>query len=268
MITAQEIINVAEQEIGYKEKASNNNLDSKTANAGSANWTKYGRDYGKYHDAWCCVFVWWVFKQAGASDLFYGGNKTAKCVTLMNYYKNKGQFVTKDFKKGDIIFFDSNGNGLPNHVGIISKVNNNTIYTIEGNVSNCVGAREYSSTAKKILGCGRPPYEFISDELYEYTFTIWIDKPRDATSISIVPVLYGTGDPLFGNEVVQELQPSYPCVNILNEYGEVKNYVPKLWDYTTEQWEDVVPTIYIEDDKSWYKIYNTDKEIVIDSEES
>ena len=40
----QAAINIAKAEIGYREKASNANLDSKTANAGTANYTKYWRD--------------------------------------------------------------------------------------------------------------------------------------------------------------------------------------------------------------------------------
>lgn len=39
-----DVINVAKGEIGYLEKASNSNLDSKTANAGQNNYTKYWRD--------------------------------------------------------------------------------------------------------------------------------------------------------------------------------------------------------------------------------
>ena len=62
------MIEVASKELGYKEKKSNYQLDSKTANAGSNNYTKYGRDFtgnqtkDEYHYAWCAVFVWWVTK--------------------------------------------------------------------------------------------------------------------------------------------------------------------------------------------------------------
>ena len=41
---AKTVIDLAEQEVGYLEKASNANLDDKTANAGSGNYTKYARD--------------------------------------------------------------------------------------------------------------------------------------------------------------------------------------------------------------------------------
>lgn len=42
--TASKLLEIARAELGYMEKASNSNLDDKTANAGSANWTKYARD--------------------------------------------------------------------------------------------------------------------------------------------------------------------------------------------------------------------------------
>ena len=42
--TASDVIKVAKAELGYYEKASNSNLDDKTANKGSNNWTKYARD--------------------------------------------------------------------------------------------------------------------------------------------------------------------------------------------------------------------------------
>ena len=44
MSKASEVVSIALSQIGYKEKASNSNLDNNTANAGSANWTKYARD--------------------------------------------------------------------------------------------------------------------------------------------------------------------------------------------------------------------------------
>ena len=44
MSEKDKVIDVALNEIGYIEKASNSNLDSKTANQGSGNYTKYARD--------------------------------------------------------------------------------------------------------------------------------------------------------------------------------------------------------------------------------
>ena len=53
-------------EDGYIEKASNKNLDSKTANKGTNNYTKYSRDIdslglmGCQGQPWCCTFQFWL----------------------------------------------------------------------------------------------------------------------------------------------------------------------------------------------------------------
>ena len=57
--TAEELISVARQEIGYLEKASDAMLEEKTANAGMSNYTKYGRWYGQNGLYWCQQFVSW-----------------------------------------------------------------------------------------------------------------------------------------------------------------------------------------------------------------
>lgn len=54
---------MARTQIGYKEKASNSNLDSFTANAGSADYTKYGAWYGLNPAPWCAMFVSWCARQ-------------------------------------------------------------------------------------------------------------------------------------------------------------------------------------------------------------
>ena len=61
MIFAEKIIETALAEIGVKESPANSNRQ------------KYGKEYGVNGTAWCCQYVWWVFKPAGAAALFYGG---------------------------------------------------------------------------------------------------------------------------------------------------------------------------------------------------
>ena len=69
MTAQQRLIATARAEIGYLEKASNAQLDDKTANAGDRNWTKYARDLdalGLYNGpknsyAWCDMFCDWCF---------------------------------------------------------------------------------------------------------------------------------------------------------------------------------------------------------------
>lgn len=162
------------------EKASNASLDSSTANAGTANYTKYARDLdaipnfynGKKNGyAWCDVFVDWCFVKAygaeAALKLTCQPEKSAGagCKYSAQYYKNKGQFHTSP-KVGDQIFFTSNGS--VSHTGIVYKVDSSKVYTIEGNTSGASGVvangggvckKSYSLSSSRIHGYGRPAYD-------------------------------------------------------------------------------------------------------------
>ena len=168
------VLAVAVAEIGYKEKASNSQLDDKTANAGSANYTKYARDFDKKYPnwyngkkngfAWCDMFVDWCFLTAygyeNALRLLCQPERSAGagCTYSLRYYKNKGQFHTSGPRPGDQIFF---GTSLSDssHTGIVEKVTASKVYTIEGNTSNQVARRNYALTNSRILGYGRPAYD-------------------------------------------------------------------------------------------------------------
>lgn len=171
---ASEVIAVAQGELGYYEKASNANLDDKTANKGSANYTKYARDFdSKYPNwyngkkngyAWCDMFVDWCFLTAfGYEKALYllcqpEKSAGAGCTYSLRYYKAKGQFYTSNPKAGDQIFF---GTSVDNstHTGLVEKVDGGKVYTIEGNTSDMVARRTYTIGASNIVGYGRPNYD-------------------------------------------------------------------------------------------------------------
>ena len=97
--TADKLLDLARQEIGVKESPTgSDNVKYNTA--------YYARAVSGGGYPWCCVFLWWLFRQAGASELFYGGGKTAYCPTLLTYHR--AQRVT-DYKPGDVIFFNFSG---------------------------------------------------------------------------------------------------------------------------------------------------------------
>ena len=152
MIFADKIIEIAKAEIGVTESPKNSNKQ------------KYGKEYGVNGTAWCCQFVWWVFKHAGASELFYGGGKTAWVPSVRKHYTQKGKWIRRGNgtpKPGDIIIFgnrDDSGSGK--HIGIITKVTSSTVYTVEGNTTKSgysanggmVAAKSYSRTNSNIAG--------------------------------------------------------------------------------------------------------------------
>lgn len=187
-MSCEKIINVASNEVGYLEKKSNNSLDSKTANAGHGNYTKYARDLDSIKDfyngkkngyAWCDVFVDWCFVQVygaeKAKQMLCQPNKSAGagCGFSMNYYKKQNQFHTSP-KKGDQIFFKQNGEVT--HTGLVYKVDSSKVYTIEGNTSSSSGVvanggavakKSYNLNSNYIAGYGRPNYEVSSKDKTE-----------------------------------------------------------------------------------------------------
>lgn len=181
------VIDIALAEVGYIEKASNSNLDSKTGNAGSGNYTKYARDLDKikfYNGnkngfAWCDVFVDWCFYKAfgkkRALELLCQPEKStgAGCGFSMNFYKAHNQFYNLP-KAGDQIFF-TDGTSIY-HTGLVYAVDNNKIYTVEGNTSNVnyvdgnggkVCKKSYPLGAAYIAGYGRPKYSENAEEVKE-----------------------------------------------------------------------------------------------------
>lgn len=172
MSEIKKILKIANEEVGYLEKASNTNLDDKTANAGDKNYTKYARDMdnlnvynGKKNGyAWCNIFVDWCFVQAvgvdRARELLIGFS--AGCTQDYNWFKTKGQIVSEP-QVGDLVFF-----GETSHIGIIEDVRDGKIYTIEGNTSNeaeliinggTVAKKSYELNSKYIHSYARPKYD-------------------------------------------------------------------------------------------------------------
>jgi LysM repeat protein len=179
----QKVIDIALAEVGYLEKASKANLDDKTANAGSNNITKYARDLAaigyfngnKQGVAWCAVWLCWCFVQAfgkaAALKLLCqptraANNAGAGCKHARNYFKAKGRLHDSP-QVGDQIFFYSVGMNDISHTGLVYKVDEKKVYTVEGNTSSASGVvanggavakKSYSLTYSRIAGYGRPDY--------------------------------------------------------------------------------------------------------------
>ena len=148
-ITAKDVIKIAEGELGYHEKKSNAQLDDKNANAGSANYQKYGRDLhaaGYYNGnkngyEWCDQFVDWCFYKAfGAAE-----GQRIQCQTgplgagtgySKGYYEAQNRFDGTP-RVGDQVFFRYSGTGV-DHTGLVTEVSASGIVTVEGNTKDHV----------------------------------------------------------------------------------------------------------------------------------
>lgn len=174
--TVDKVLAVAEAEVGYLEKKSNSQLYDKTANAGSANYTKYGKEmhdiYPSVMDfpaAWCDAFVDWCFYKAygiTTAKSLLGGNFDDYTAASAQMYKNKGAWYTSEPRIGDQIFFKNSKRIC--HTGLVYNVDSSYVYTIEGNTSGAGGViangggvckKKYQISCSSIAGYGRPRYD-------------------------------------------------------------------------------------------------------------
>lgn len=171
------VLDLARSELGYHEKASNNQLNDKTANSGGSNWTKYARDLDalpnfyngpKQSFPWCDLFNDWLFvKTFGEKlgrEMLCQPEKSmgAGCLYSAQYYKDAGRFHRNAPNPGDQIFF-SYSPGEYSHTGIVEEVTGDTVVTIEGNTSDSVGRRTYNIGNSSIAGYGTPNWKLAED---------------------------------------------------------------------------------------------------------
>lgn len=174
-ITPKQIIELARKYVGYREKASNKDLYSFTANAGKGNFTMFQAELDKssfWNNAkqgyeWCTSFVAWLFWRPCGNDeakriLCLIGDYGAGCVSWARYYKQSGRLF-KTPKVGDQ-FFKAGSDGLPCHTGIVTAVDGVSFSTIEGNAGNMVDTRKYLISGANVYGFGRPLYAAENEE--------------------------------------------------------------------------------------------------------
>jgi len=153
-MTAEKILALAREELGVTESPVGSNRVK-------YNTEYYGREVSGSGYPWCCVFVWWVFRQAGAGQLFFGGERTAYCPTLLAHHR--ARWVKGDYKPGDVVFFNFSGRSSAAHVGICERWDGTNITTIDGNTgegkeTNGGAVMRRTRNKKYIVGAYRPAY--------------------------------------------------------------------------------------------------------------
>lgn len=121
---------------------------------GEPYWTWYGFDS---RVEWCACFVSWCADQVGMLE---NGElpKFASCNSQgVPWFKERGRWKDRSYtpSPGDIIFFDWDSDQKADHVGIVEKVENGTIYTIEGNSDDACQRKSYSAGSEVIFGMGK-----------------------------------------------------------------------------------------------------------------
>lgn len=128
----------------------------------------------QYTDAWCATFVSAVFIKLGVYDFLECG-----CPEMIEKLKSLGYWIgrTADVKAGDIVFYDWDGDGIADHVGIADNLTNGTLCVDEGNYQDSVKQRYISVQDVHICGIARPDYavDNVSTEA-EKTYSVTIVK--------------------------------------------------------------------------------------------
>lgn len=139
--TTQLIVEVAASQIGNV--------------GGEPYWSWYGFTE---HVEWCACFVSWCANKCGYLDTIIP--KFAGCSTGVHWFKARNQWAERTItpEPGMIIFFDWDGDGVPDHTGIVEKSENTCVYTIEGNTSDSCRRRQYTVGDSQIFGYGIPAY--------------------------------------------------------------------------------------------------------------
>lgn len=127
---------------------------------GEPYWSWYGFNS---RVEWCACFVSWCANECGYIDTGVIP-KFAGCVNGVQWFKDRGQWLDGSAEPvpGMIIFFDWNDengqDGESDHVGIVEKVENGIVYTVEGNSGDSCRINQYSVGHYEILGYGVPAY--------------------------------------------------------------------------------------------------------------
>lgn len=153
--SADDVINVAESYIGCNE--SDGSFEQIIDLYNTINPLPAGYEL-QYSDEWCDGFVSAVAWKAGAYDLIGAECSVERHIEI---FQEKGIWIpysTITPKRGDIICFDWNNDGMSDHIGYVVSVEGDSITCIEGNKSQTVGYRVINVAWGYVSGYARPLY--------------------------------------------------------------------------------------------------------------
>lgn len=118
---------------------------------GKPYWSWYGFES---RVEWCACFTSWCANESGQLNISIP--KFSRVEDGIKWFKDNNKWKDKSYvpSSGDIIFFDWQNDNDPDHVGIVEKVENGYVCTIEGNSSDECKQKQYSTNGKAIYGFG------------------------------------------------------------------------------------------------------------------
>ena len=249
-VWTQDVLAIAKTQLGYTESTSNYTVNEDGTTNG---YTRYGAWYGKPYDDWCAMFVSFCLDYAGVEDMPLNANceKWIEALAAKDcgLYQAAG---THEPQSGELIFFDNNGDGISDHVGLVAEIIEATdtepaqIRTIEGNSSNRVQYVTYELDDAAILGYASLPSQLTEEEQATVDYVIsLIDAVPSADEIDAKMVQFEDAEDYEGEEawlteVYQQVYDAYYRYNRLSDTQ--KDYVTNadkllelqfIWDRMT-----------------------------------
>ena len=149
---ADDLIAVAESQLGYHESTNNYILDEGGYMHG---YTRYGAWYGSPYGDWCAMFASFCLHYAGIPESAFPYE--AGCTRWVELLTQAGLYTTGAPERGALAFFDKNADGLADHVGIVTAVSDDGFQTIEGNLGKAVVSQTHRYADGEVLGYGLLP---------------------------------------------------------------------------------------------------------------
>ena len=173
MATVSELLDIARRQIGTRESPPKSN------NVRYNTWY-YGREVSGSAYPWCAVFAAWVFDQAKVKLPI----RTASCGALMRAAQSAGQWVTGNYKPGDVVIYDFPGGAATDHCGIVEAVDDSRVSAIEGNTSAASDAdggavERRTRRLSLIVGAVRPTFDEEVEEMRYNTVAECPDWARE-----------------------------------------------------------------------------------------
>ena len=153
--------------------------------------------------AWCNAYVDTIAAEGGDSNLYFGGKKYVYVPDSLKWCRNNIADIPIYLAMPmDIIFFDWNGNGVPDHIGFVrSRNTDQKVNTIEGNTSGGIVAKK-TRPVKYVLAVFRPEFP----GTYKIA-PLEIDGQFGYNSIAMLQTVLGIKvDAILGKETIKMLQ--------------------------------------------------------------
>lgn len=170
----EDVVAIAKTQLGYAESTDNYKVETVDGAEVTKGYTRYGEWYGDEYGDWCAMFASFCLHYANVEYPTESSCaewvKDLKSVTTMQAWSAPEAWTPA---VGDLIFFDRDGDGTPDHVGIVSALTADGaelaadadvstadgIKTIEGNSNDKVEENSYTLKDESIVGYGKLPVE-------------------------------------------------------------------------------------------------------------